>query len=256
VPGDLTVNGPATVRLSGPDQIASGATVDLNSVPGPATLDLNGQSQTIASLSNAAGGTIELGGGTLTVNDTGPQSFSGQVQGAGTLVKQGAGTLTLTAGTLQSCGLSVTGGEVAVEGPGADTVTSLSLSGGKLDLGTSRLLIDYAAGSDPVSNIRSYLSGGSAAALVSDGLPLGYGDSADGVVAGLPRDAVVVKPTLAGDANLDGQVGFSDLLIVAQNYNGTQAAWTRGDFNGDGKVDFADLLLMAQNYGKTAPSGN
>jgi hypothetical protein len=52
-----------------------------------------------------------------------------------------------------------------------------------------------------------------------------------------------------GDANLDGVVNFSDLLILSQNYNtASGAGWATADFNGDGVVNFSDLLLLSQNY--------
>jgi parallel beta-helix repeat protein len=58
---------------------------------------------------------------------------------------------------------------------------------------------------------------------------------------------------LAGDANGDGVVNFSDLLIVSKNYNTTGGAtWAQGDFDGNGKVDFADLLIVAKHYNTTA----
>ena len=53
-----------------------------------------------------------------------------------------------------------------------------------------------------------------------------------------------------GDVNLDAQVGFADLLLLAQNYGKTNATWTQGDFNHDATVNFADLLILAQNYGQ------
>ena len=57
---------------------------------------------------------------------------------------------------------------------------------------------------------------------------------------------------MPGDANADGKVDFTDLLILAQNYGKTGgAAWANGDFNNDQKVDFSDLLILAQNYGQT-----
>ena len=55
---------------------------------------------------------------------------------------------------------------------------------------------------------------------------------------------------LPGDANLDGTVNFTDLLVLAQNYGVQNGNWQHGDFNGDGRVNFADLLLLAQNYGR------
>lgn len=55
---------------------------------------------------------------------------------------------------------------------------------------------------------------------------------------------------IPGDANLDGKVDFSDLLILAQNYGlSAGAVWGNGDFNSDGGVGFDDLLILAQNYG-------
>lgn len=61
---------------------------------------------------------------------------------------------------------------------------------------------------------------------------------------------------LAGDANRDGTVDFSDLLIVAQNYGKTGQTFSGGnlDYSLDGKVEFNDLLLLAQAYGQSLPS--
>ena len=56
---------------------------------------------------------------------------------------------------------------------------------------------------------------------------------------------------LPADFNTDGKVNFSDLLILAQNYNKTGVTHAQGDANMDGKVNFSDLLILAQSYGKT-----
>jgi len=74
-------------------------------------------------------------------------------------------------------------------------------------------------------------------------------------VAGNPltQDVSLDFFVLAGDANRDRTVGFADLLILAQNYNGTGRTFSQGDFNYDGKVDFSDLLILAQQYNKTLP---
>ncbi|MFT3785939.1 MAG: PEP-CTERM sorting domain-containing protein [Tepidisphaeraceae bacterium] len=53
---------------------------------------------------------------------------------------------------------------------------------------------------------------------------------------------------LDGDANFDGTVNFSDLLVLAANYNGTSAKWSEGDFTLDSTVNFNDLLGLAANY--------
>ena len=69
------------------------------------------------------------------------------------------------------------------------------------------------------------------------------------ILASAPSPRRLISLDL-GDANLDGKVGFADLLLLAQNYGKKDNAnWDQGDFNYDGKVTFADLLLLAQNYG-------
>jgi hypothetical protein len=62
--------------------------------------------------------------------------------------------------------------------------------------------------------------------------------------------AAVGAGLLGGDANFDGTVNFSDLLILAQNYGiGTGSRiWSTGDFSGDQTTGFDDLLQLAQNY--------
>jgi|GEM_PF-5781645 len=58
-----------------------------------------------------------------------------------------------------------------------------------------------------------------------------------------------LSSTEYGDVNLDRQVDFSDLLVVAQNYGSTTGGWANGNFNGVDGVNFNDLLLIAQGYG-------
>ena len=53
--------------------------------------------------------------------------------------------------------------------------------------------------------------------------------------------------TRPGDANLDRNVDFTDLVTLAQNY-GLPGGWAQGDFDGSQVVDFADLVALAQNY--------
>ena len=53
---------------------------------------------------------------------------------------------------------------------------------------------------------------------------------------------------LAGDANRDGKVNFSDLLVLAENFGRTDAQWEEGDFDGNTTVDFADFLLLAAGF--------
>lgn len=57
---------------------------------------------------------------------------------------------------------------------------------------------------------------------------------------------------LPGDADFDADVEFDDLLVLAQNYDRTNASWFDGDFNRDEAVNFDDLLQLAQRYGTGA----
>jgi Ca2+-binding RTX toxin-like protein len=54
--------------------------------------------------------------------------------------------------------------------------------------------------------------------------------------------------SLAGDANHDGTVNFTDLLIFASNYSQSPRSFGEGDFNYDGVVNFSDLLILAARY--------
>jgi hypothetical protein len=63
---------------------------------------------------------------------------------------------------------------------------------------------------------------------------------------------LLIGPAISGDTDLDGSVGFSDLVRLAQHYgikDGT-ATWFEGDVNYDGNVGFADLVAVAQHYGQ------
>jgi len=214
----------ALVRLMAGQQLASTSPLTFDSTNGTATLDLNGFNQSILSLSiQNAGGSAILGKG-----PTGAAAIA-----------------TMTVGSLSIA------------------------SGQALDVTGNNLQIQYASGSDPVASIRQYLSngyaggawngtgtGGGVGRIVSStaaasGRTLGYADSADNVVTGLTANTILVKYTIPGDANLDGSVNFSDLVILAQQYGTAGAAWDQGGFGYAGVVNFADLVALAQNYNKT-----
>lgn len=56
---------------------------------------------------------------------------------------------------------------------------------------------------------------------------------------------------LAGDADHDHDVDFTDLVTLAQNYGQSGRGFSQGnfDYSPDGKVDFNDLVILAQHYG-------
>jgi probable HAF family extracellular repeat protein len=88
------------------------------------------------------------------------------------------------------------------------------------------------------------------------------GISDTGIVVGTgslsgARHGFLLRPLAGGDADADGKVDFSDLVALAQHYNGGDGAlWEEGDFSGDGHVDFNDLVVLAQNYNTTQFAGD
>ena len=59
---------------------------------------------------------------------------------------------------------------------------------------------------------------------------------------------------LTADANHDRNVNFNDLVILAQNYDQAQKAFSQGDFNYDSGTDFNDLVMLAQRYNTSLPA--
>ena len=162
--GDLYIENYASsaqVTLSGGDnRLPTSAVVRIGAGqwtqdggPAPATssaLDLNGNNQTIAGLSDSgslvgARSVVNTSGttATLSLNTTADQSFSGTIGGTdinGTagnnlaLVKSGTGTQTLTGVNTYTGDTTVTGGTLAVNGSSIKDTNKLIINGGKVDL--------------------------------------------------------------------------------------------------------------------------
>jgi hypothetical protein len=79
------------------------------------------------------------------------------------------------------------------------------------------------------------------------------GSVADATGNALAQDVTQPFHVLSGDLDRDGSVGFSDLLVLAQNYGQTGRTFSQGniDYDATGTVGFSDLLLLAQNYGQS-----
>ncbi len=233
--------------------------------------------------------------GTITINNSsGNYSISGtgSIAGSGSLTKMGSRTLTLstvntyTGGTIVSAGtlvvgvtgalpnssVSITGGTLQLAAnTGLAQMPSLSITGnGVLDLNNNHIIINYGSGSDPISTIAGYLATGynggawngkgidSSAAAVNSDYALGYADGAEGVVSGLTSGQIEVKYTLLGDADLDGSVTGTDFTIVIGNLgkstlaNGNPVGWDDGNFLYSGSVTGDDFTDLVGNLGKTA----
>jgi T5SS/PEP-CTERM-associated repeat protein len=72
-------------------------------------------------------------------------------------------------------------------------------------------------------------------------VPITTANSFSVLIAGLP-----------GDADLDADVDFQDLVALAQHYDQPNSDWFDGDFDRNGTVAFNDLVALAQHYGQSA----
>jgi autotransporter-associated beta strand protein len=133
---------------------------------------------------------------------------------------------------------------------GSETQTASTVA----DVKSGRLVFDYNINASSAIKVVPLLEAGyaggfstgpirSSTASVFRGL--GYADDTT-------AHQFTVMATLYGDADLNANVGFSDLVLLAQNYNLlVGATWSQGDSNYDHKIDFSDLVTLAQNYGKS-----
>jgi len=64
--------------------------------------------------------------------------------------------------------------------------------------------------------------------------------------------ALTLEPSLVGDLDNDGRVGFPDFLILSRNYGQPVTPNESGDIDGDGNVGFPDFLLLSNNFGTPA----
>jgi T5SS/PEP-CTERM-associated repeat protein len=253
--------------------------------PGVITLDVSGSNNASLTVKNLHGVATHTISAPLNFND----STTIDVAALGTLritqpitaapgiaiTKTGAGTLAVK--NVRADGLTVSAGTVQIMpgggAAGTSVVKSLTISPtAALDLNNNDLLVDYSGSVSPYGTIRGYLLSGlnsGTAGIISTSAQSAH-NTIDALVDnahlhrtvwnGLPVDdtTIIAKYTLRGDANLDGSVGFADLVTVAQNYGNSsgQATWDIGDFNYDGNVGFADLVALAQNYGGALPAAS
>jgi len=99
-----------TLRLAGSGSLSNASDITINN----ALWDLNGVSDTVDSISG--NGTISLGSGTLTVDESASttRTFSGNINGSGGLVKNGTHTLVLSSNNTYSGTTTMGGGTLQV----------------------------------------------------------------------------------------------------------------------------------------------
>jgi hypothetical protein len=200
-----------------------------------------------------ASGQVNLAGGSI-APALAPLGHAAMVFSAGSrieLLKDSFLDIQLSGG--QASSLSVDGTLLITQEPdGTGTGTSLRFSGDVSNNGYRYLLASYtdlavAHGSE----ITDY---GEFAAVLYNGL-LVADPAAPGSIGGThylsydDGELWLESNIWAGDINLDGQVDYVDLGLLAGNWNLTSGGtWGIGDLNGDGQVNYIDLGIMAGNW--------
>ena len=177
--------------------------------------------------------------------------------------------------------LNLTGGNTAVTM--ADGVvlrtTALSINTtSSLDLGTGGVIVDYdVTAASPLASIaalvkRGYNNGGqngsgirSIVATRGQNRRVGYAEASNVLTYngnvdptasfygrfGVDPTAVVLRYTLAGDADLDGGLSINDFNRLATHFATLGTYWQDGDFDYDGGVSINDFNLLAADFGQT-----
>jgi fibronectin-binding autotransporter adhesin len=272
---------------------SAGDTTSTNAltVRGGATFSYRDVSASLARsiVADTSGGTIEVTTAATTL------TFSGGISGTGAFTKSGAGKLQVANVRNGAGGLTVSAGSLVIPNDtnliadggtaGACVVTGLTVgtnttaTTAQLDLNNNAMIVNYSSTS-PLLTVRAILSAGfnqgtwdgkgissSAAGAdlnISKPTALGYADTTQvsfTTVRGqtVSGNAVVIKYTYYGDANLDGVVdNTADYNAFINGESNGGSTWAQGDFTYDGVVDLGNdfnLYLYGYNYHGAALPG-
>ena len=260
-PLDLINNSTAPFTLSGAVSTPVARTIHKM---GTGTVILSGPQ------SHAAGTTLRIEEGTL--------QASGNLAGPGNapLVNIfSTGGVTLLEGNRRLKDLTIIGGAVKLaEGGGrVMNVETLWMDGsGQLDLAGHDMVIHQGQAPQVRAALKRGFNDGAwngpgmLTSIHSPRPDLGYASATDPLIAHLggmlygqpfAADGVVVKMTLAGDANLDGDVDLDDVNRWISNFTGQLSLapadpfgklWTDGDWDYDGDVDLDDVNKWLANF--------
>lgn len=196
-----------------------------------------------------AGAVIDTNGFNVTVPDSLLHSnIAGDAATDGGLTKLGAGTLTLANTNTYTGTTKIQAGTLRLA-PAAQNTALTSLGG--IDVQNGILLIEYGSLS-PIGFVKTILDAGYTgnfatgqikSTTLTAGRTLGYGDNGSGTIT--------VRPTLPGDADLNGVVNFNDFLILQNNFGNAGTRFDQGNFDFNGTTNFNDFLVLQNNFGQS-----
>ncbi len=279
--GTLSIPG-GTVHVS--DGSNAGAGVDVAGVPltfinsfnipanrtitktGTQTLNINGPQ------SPGVNAVLAIAQGIANINTNGGANLSVNVSGTGSQANFSAtqNIKALSVGAGASASIAGTGTNFQYGGRVLKT-TSLTVTGGKLDLNNDNMIVDW-TGASVLGNLQTLLLAGcngggwngstgiaSTNAAATGGLTalgaveaseiLGITGTQTASWAGQNVDssAVLVKYTYGGDANLDGKLNILDYAQIDQGIQTQLTGWSNGDFNYDSTVNILDYVIIDGN---------
>ena len=217
--GTTTIKSGATVQLGVANAVGSSSSVYLAN---GGTFDLNGRSESIATLAAPVGGTLPSGNvinnnGALTLNGasvanagaSGSSAFSGVVAGTGNLVISGGGSHTLSGANTYGGTTTVSGGTLVPSYNGALPPTSaVVVNGGVFDIVSVNETLPSLAGAGGVVNL------GSGTLTVSGSSSTTYA----GVIQGSPSEIYVAnstaQPGLWGHYYTNNNPGFTGKPVM------------------------------------------
>jgi hypothetical protein len=145
--------------------------------------------------------------------------------------------------------LHLSGGRLTLNAPLAAQTLDIAPTA-QLDLGAGSLLLG-AAGSLRQLLLAGYNGGlwNGSGGIVSSWAAADPSQRMIGYIAS--PGGVLVKPTLAGDINLDLSVNNADFMQIYASFGRADPLWGDGDLNYDGAVTFLDFQILERNFGKT-----
>ena len=235
---DTTIAG-GTLALSAAGSLATSTAVSLTDSSSVFDISaMTASSQTVASISSAAGSSVVLGANNLTAGDSNDTTVAGTISGTGgSFTKTGSGTTTFTGADTYTGATTITDGTLALSAGGSLSdlsAVNISSATGVLDIS------GITASSETIASI----AGVAGSQVFLGAKNLTAGDSTDTTMAGVISDGGIVAGT---GGSLTKQGTGTLTLSGANTYTGdtTVNAGTLATSGDERIADASDLIVAS-----------